>query len=397
MGALTGLKILDFSTLLPGPMGTMMLADLGADVISVTGPGKPDLMNGFPPIIDELGSSASSAWLGRNKRSIELNLKKPEAVEAVKKMIMDYDIVIEQFRPGVMAKLGLGYEDLKAVNPGIIYCSISGFGQNGPLVQKADHDLNYMALSGNLVFMDGKEPQTVNIPNFHLADITGGGYVAPIAILAAVYHRMQTGEGQYIDLGMLDGIMAFNCIEGLGVLAARKYPEAKGWHNRHISGLAIGPNVAPYQTKDGKYMMVSSMEPKFLANLCETLGFPEWANGKAFYKEPETVRAALTEKFKEKTRDEWTEIFMNVDACVEPILDIVEAWDSEQLKAREMSVEVPLSIAADKTIEQIANPIKFSATPVEYKHTGYPVGYNTQEVLSELGFSDEVIADISAQ
>lgn len=151
MGALSGLKILDFSTLLPGPLATMLMADLGAEVISVSAPGRPDLMNGYPPIIDELGISATSAWLGRNKKTICLNLKKPGAVAAVKKLVHEYDIVVEQFRPGAMKRLGLDYETLKKENPALIYCSITGYGQNGPLMMRADHDINYVALSGNML------------------------------------------------------------------------------------------------------------------------------------------------------------------------------------------------------------------------------------------------------
>ncbi len=385
MGALSSLKVLDFSTLLPGPLCTMFLADLGADVVSVCAPGKPDLMNNYPPILDELGISASYSWLGRNKRSVELNLKNPKAVEAVKKLVKEYDIVVEQFRPGVMKKLGLDYETLRQENPALIYCSITGYGQNGPMAMKPGHDINYVALSGNMLMMDGNEPQAVSIPNFHLADIAGGGYMSTIAILAAVQYREKTGKGQYIDMSMMDGILPFACIEGAGVLASRTYPE--GWQDRHVSGVCNGPHYNLYETADKKYMSVGALEPKFFAALCNTLGLLEWADGKIINEDQAKMKEVFTAKFKEKTRDEWTEIFSKVDACVEPALDITEMAKNEQVLARGMIAKVPLSLATDKTVEQIGNPVKLSESPVEYRHTAYPIGYHTDEVMASVGMS----------
>ncbi|MBQ6662161.1 MAG: CoA transferase [Firmicutes bacterium] len=392
MGALSSLKILDFSTLLPGPLATMFLADLGADVISVSAPGKPDLMNFFPPIIDELGVSASFAWLGRNKRSMELNLKNPAAVAAVKKLVKEYDIVVEQFRPGVMKRLGLDYETLKQENPALIYCSISGYGQTGPMAMKPGHDINYVALSGNMLMMDGKTPQKVSIPNFHLADIAGGGYMSAMAILAAVHYRDMTGKGQYLDMSMMDSILPFACIEGAGVLAARKYPQ--GWQGLTVSGTQNGPHYDVYETKDHKYMSVGALEPKFFAALCQTLGLPEWMDGKIIKKDPELMRETFRAKFLEKTRAEWTQLFRTVDACVEPVYDISEMVETEQVKAREMVVSVPLATQEEKTVEQIANPIKMSETPAQYKHTAYPTGYSTQEVLKWIGLTDQEIEEV---
>lgn len=390
MGALSSLKILDFSTLLPGPLATMFLADMGADVISVSAPRKPDLMNNYPPMIEELGVSASYAWLGRNKRTINLNLKKPQAVEAVKKMVREYDIVVEQFRPGVMKKLGLDYVTLRKENPALIYCSISGYGQTGPMALRPGHDINYVALSGNMLMMDGNEPQKVSIPNFHLADIAGGGYMSAIAILAAVQYREKTGKGQYIDMSMMDSILPFACIEGAGVLAARQYP--KGWKNRTVAGTANGPHYDVYETKDKKYMSVGALEPKFFATLCTTLGLPEWADGHIIREAPEAMRSAFQMKFKEKTQTEWTKIFSKVDACVEPVYDIYEMCSQEQVVARGMIAKVPLSLDTEKTVEQIGNPIRLSESPVEYLHTAYPIGYHTEEVMHEFGYTvDEVI------
>ena len=394
MGALSSLKILDFSALLPGPLATMFMADLGAEVVSVSAPGKPDLMNNYPPVIDELGVSASAAWLGRNKKTITLNLKKPEAVAAVKQMVKEYDIVVEQFRPGVMKKLGLDYETLKKENPALIYCSISGYGQNGPMAMRADHDINYVAISGNMLMMEATSAvASGDVSNFHLADIAGGGYMSTIAILAAVQYREKTGKGQYIDMSMLDGILPFACVEGCGVLASRKYP--KGWKNLTMSGVANGPHYDVYETADKKYMSVGALEPKFYANLFQALGLTEWMDGKIINENPELLRETLQKKFKEKTRDEWTALFAEVDTCVEPVLDISEMCSNEQVIARGMTPEVPLAMHPEKTVEQIGNPIKLSESPVEYRHTAYPVGYHTKDVLKEIGLSEEEISNIS--
>lgn len=394
MGALSSLKVLDFSTLLPGPLATMLLADLGADVISVSAPGKPDLMNGFPPMIDDLGISASVAWLGRNKRSINLNLKKPESVEAVKKLVKDYDIVVEQFRPGVMKRLGVDYETLKKENPALIYCSITGYGQEVPMSHKVGHDLNYLGISGNMVFMNDEAPQPVSIPNFQLADVAGGGYMSVIAILSAVQYREKTGKGQYIDLSLMDSIMPFTCVETCGVLASRRAPGS--WKAHTVTGTANGPHYDVYETADKKYVSVGALEPKFFATLCKTLGFPQWADGKIIREDPETLRAAFKKTFKEKTRAEWTAIFSKVDACVEPVLDISEMCENDQVISRGMLPEVPLSLVKNQTVQQIGNPVKLSESPVEYRHTAFPSGYNTREVLENAGFDDEAIAKMSS-
>ena len=394
MGALDSLKILDFSTLLPGPLATMLLADMGAEVVSVSAPGKPDLMNGFPPMIDELGVSASVAWLGRNKKTISLNLKKPESVEAVKKMVKEYDIVVEQFRPGVMKRLGVDYETLKKENPSLIYCSITGYGQDGPMSQKAGHDLNYIGISGNMVFMNQEEPQPVSIPNFQLADVAGGGYMTVIAILAAVQYREKTGKGQYIDLSLMDSILPFTCVEASGVLAARQYPGS--WETRTVTGVANGPHYDVYETLDKKYVSVGALEPKFFAALLKTLGLPEWADGQILKEDPEKLREVFKTKFREKTRDEWTSIFAGVEACVEPVLDISEMCENSQVISRGMLPKVPLSLDRNKTVEQIGNPVRLSESPVEYRHTAYPAGYHTKEVLTRAGYDDGEISKMSS-
>ncbi len=194
MGALSGLKVLDFSTLLPGPYATLVLADLGAEVLKVASGSRPDIVADYPPMVEGTDLSANQAWLGRNKKSIFLNLKKPEAVAMVKELVKEYDIVMEQFRPGVMDRLGLGYKDLKAVNPKIIYCALTGYGQSGPLSHHAGHDINYLARSGNMSYA-GRQATGPVLTNMQIADLAVGSMNSVVGILAAVHHRDITGEG----------------------------------------------------------------------------------------------------------------------------------------------------------------------------------------------------------
>ena len=191
MGALDGYKVLDFSTLLPGPYATMTLADLGAEVLKVSGRDKYDLVVNWPPVIEGAQVTGAQAWLGRGKKTIHLNLKKPEAVEAVKKLVMEYDIIVEQFRPGVMKKLGLSYEQLREVNPRVIYCSITGYGQDGPLSRRAGHDINYIARSG-IAASAGRRESGPSLYNFQIADVAGGSMNAVTSILAAIIYRERT-------------------------------------------------------------------------------------------------------------------------------------------------------------------------------------------------------------
>ena len=203
MGALDGYKILDFTTLLPGPYATMTLADMGAEVLKVSGRDKYDLVVNWPPVVPGAQVTGTQAWLGRNKKTMFLNLKKPAAVEAVKKLVMEYDIVVEQFRPGVMAKLGVGYEQLREVNPRLIYCAITGYGQDGPF---------------------GRREGGPSLYNFQIADVAGGSMNAVSSILAAIIYRDRTGEGQFIDVSMQDSVIPFNSMDGAAYFAGGPMP-----------------------------------------------------------------------------------------------------------------------------------------------------------------------------
>lgn len=384
MGALDGYKVLDFTTLLPGPYATMTLADLGAEVLKVSSKDKYDLVVNWPPVIEGTQVTGAQAWLGRGKKTIHLNLKKPEAVEAVKKLVMDYDIIVEQFRPGVMKKLGLSYEQLREVNPRIIYCSITGYGQNGPLAMRAGHDINYMARSG-IAASAGRKQGGPSLYNFQIADVAGGSMNAVTSILAAIIYRERTGKGQYIDVSMQDSIVPFNSMDGASLFAGGNVPARE-------SGLLNGGGIYDfYETSDSGYMSVGALEPKFWAALCDGVGHPEWRDGTILRTDTPMVKNELTRIFRTKTRAEWTQIFSELDACVEPVMDLNEVAQDEHLKSRGMwpSVEIPLTDG--KEITQMGCPIHLSESPVQYRHAGYPEGHHTFEILRGLGYSDREI------
>ena len=390
MSALTGLKVLDFTTLLPGPYATLILADLGAEVLHISRPGNEDVVTNWPPLIDGTEITAVAAWLGRGKKSISLNLKKPSAIEAVRRLVLEYDILVEQFRPGVMEKLGLGYDELKMINPGLIYCSITGYGQTGPHKDKAGHDCNYLALSG-ILSAAGRKAEGPSLYNFQIADVAGGSNNAVIGILAAVYQRMQTKKGQYIDISLCDSVVPFHSMDGAAYFGGGREPGRE-------EGLLNGGSIYDlYETADGEYMSVGALEPKFFAELCETLGFPEWRDGGILKQDVVFVKQALREKFRTKTKAEWTELFRNRDACVEPVLSLSEAVENEQLKARRMWPEVPLYDHSGRSIVQPGCAIRMSDSPVPYTMTGEPEGSHTGEVLSGLGFSEEEIGEMTSQ
>ncbi|QCT69771.1 CoA transferase [Eubacterium maltosivorans] len=389
-GALEGLKILDFSTLLPGPFATTMLADLGAEVLKISGPGKPDIVLDYPPFIEGTTVSANQAWLGRNKKTMLLNLKKPGAVEVVKKLIMEYDIVMEQFRPGVMEKLGLGYEALAEINPRLIYCSLTGYGQTGPLSHRAGHDINYLARSGNMAQAGRAETGPV-LTNMQVADVAVGSMNSVIGILAAVQYRNRTGKGQRVDIAMLDGLIPFNGMDGTAFLAAGKVPKREG---ERLNG---GCMYDFYETKDGQYLSVGALEPKFWAEFCHCIGREDLIEGSVWPEDVKAVKEVIRGILKEKTRDEWMAVFDGCDVCVEPVLSVQEALlEDAHIRAREMVVEVELPLSDGKKVPQYGTAVKLSESPAQYRFGGYPVGYHTEAVLKALGCSDDAIESLTS-
>ncbi|AOY88237.1 carnitine dehydratase [Marinobacter salinus] len=351
-GPLTSLKVLDFSTLLPGPYATMLLADMGADVLRVEAPDRVDLTKVMPPF-DGKNSTAFS-YLTRGKKTLPLNLKQADDIEKVKELIHDYDIVIEQFRPGVMDRLGIGYETLKAINPKLIYCAITGYGQTGPYRDRAGHDINYLALSG-VSSHCGRADSGPPPMGIQIADVAGGSHHAVMGILAAVIHRQQTGEGQFVDISMTDAAFALNAMSGAACLAG-------GQEQKPESSLLNGGSFYDYyRTKDGRWLSVGSLEPQFSARFCDTLDLADMKS-LALSQKPEhqqKLKQALKEKIAGKTLAEWQATFADQDACVEPVLTISEAAEHPQLKARDMVIEVDRGDG--KLQMQIGRPVKFSA------------------------------------
>lgn len=266
-GPLSSLKILDFSGLLPGPFGTLLLADMGAEVLRVESPSRPDMVRLMPPF--DGGVSACHAFLNRSKRGIAIDLKTPEGVEVVKKLVQEYDIVVEQFRPGVMDRLGVGYEALRAVNPKLIYCAITGYGQTGPFRDRAGHDMNYLAVAGVLGYNGRKEtgpgPMAVQV-----ADVAGGSLHAVTGILAAVIHRMQTGVGQMVDISMTDAAFSLHALTGPQALVGGIEPTMEG---TQLNG---GSFYDCYETSDGRYLSVGGLEPQFFLQFCHAIGRRSW-------------------------------------------------------------------------------------------------------------------------
>ncbi len=387
MGVLSNLKILDFSTLLPGPFATLMLADLGAEVIHVESATRPDLVRNMEPRVN--GVSVIHSALNRNKKSLTLNLKQAEAVEIINSLVADYDIVVEQFRPGVMERLGVGYPQLSEINPSVIYCSISGYGQTGPYRERAGHDNNYLSIAG-LNGYAGRKAERTPIMGVPIADLAGGSLHSVIGILAAVNHRTVSGEGQHVDISMTDAAFSLNVLFGCNYLAANEEP-----HSGEML-LNGGSFYDYYETSDGRYMSVGSLEPHFFRVLCLTLG------GEALLvlgrrQEKDSIRqfrAELERLFKQKTQAQWCEIFAEKDACVEPVLSFAEATENEQLVARGMMTDVPMP---EGTVQrQISNPIKFSAARARYDFSGVSPGEHNTEILSGLGMSEKDIKQLAA-
>lgn len=385
LGPLASLKILDFSTLLPGPFASLLLADMGAEVLRIESPSRMDLLRVLPP--HDRGVSASHAYLNRNKRSLALDLKQAAALDVVKQLLKDYDIVLEQFRPGVMERLGLGYEALKAINPKLIYVSITGYGQTGPYKDRAGHDINYLALAG-LASYTGRADSGPLPLGMQVADIAGGSLHGVIGLLAAVIARQQTGQGQHLDVSMTDCAFSLNAMAGAGYLACGEEP---GREEQMLNG---GSFYDYYRSRDGRWLSVGSLEPAFMQQLCMALGRPELA-AKGLSPKPaeqQALKNELKAEFEKHDFAELCELFAGVDACVEPVLSLSEALRHPQLRARELVTEVPRGDGTRQA--QMACPLKFSDGLPEPRFVGAALGQHTDQVLAELGFSAERIEEL---
>lgn len=385
MQPLKGLKILDFSTLLPGPYATQLLADMGADVLRIEAPKRPDLLKMMPPMVGKV--SAAHASINRNKKSLALDLKHPEAKKIILQLLKEYDIVIEQFRPGVMAKFGLDYESLKTTQTQLIYCSITGYGQTGPLKNKAGHDINYLALSG-LASYSGRKDTGPVLSGTQIADIAGGSHHAVMAILAAVIERTNTGQGQYLDISMSDAAFTLNTMFGAGALVSEKDP---GCGTEMLNG---GLFYDYYKTADDRYLSIGSLEPLFAVNLLKHLGLEYLMSKLADQGEASQteVKQALANKIAEKTLTTWQSEFENLDVCVEPVLTVNEAASHPHFIQRRMLSEAVDS--SGNTIKQINTALPFK---VQGNHqSGVKLGFNSKEILQSLSYSEDDIIKLKS-
>ena len=388
---LSGIKILDFTTLLPGPFATMILSDLGAEVLRVESHTRIDMARIAPPYVDKAGTvSCMHAYLNRNKKSIALDLKYEESIAIIKQLISEkgYDVVIEQFRPGAMGRLGLSYETLSGINPGLIYCSITGYGQTGPLRDRAGHDINYLSQAGVMSY-SGSKDRGPYLMGIQMADVGSGSNNAALGIMATIIHRMKTGEGQYIDVSMTDGMFPYHVVSGLGCLVGGTEP---GYETEILNG---GSLYGFYETSDNKYLSFGGLEPQFLSVFLNVLGLSSYIPRLMEHGIADEVKQRVTEVIRSRDLSHWEDVFKDVDACVGPVLTVKEATMSEHAKARGLVVEVP---GPDGTpIPQIAYPTRFSKYKPEYHRAGPSLGQDTSDVLKDLGLSGADIADLKSK
>ena len=363
MHPLSGIKVLDFTTLLPGPMATMYLADWGADVIRIEAPDREDMSRVMPPFAQ--GTSTTHAFLNRSKKSVVLDLKDAGARVKLAELVRTCDIVIEQFRPGVMTKFGLDYATLSVENPRLIYCSLTGYGQTGPCKDKAGHDINYAALTG-MAAMTGSQEHGPVLHGAPVCDMAGA-YHALFGLMIALYHREKTGEGQYIDVSITDSSLMLSGLWAQMGLAAQTYPS---WESTVLNG---GSFYGYYKTKDGQYLSVGGLEPKFFRVFLEAIGglnILAMDPGQA-----PAVKQAIQAKLEMKTSAEWLELFAGLDVCVEPVLGFDRIEEHPHFIARGMFVEVDGEGGSRQ--KQLASPLRFSGLRPIYRHVGAKKGANS--------------------
>ncbi|HVF21222.1 MAG TPA: CaiB/BaiF CoA-transferase family protein [Mycobacteriales bacterium] len=386
-GPLAGVRVLDLSRLLPGGYCTMVLADLGADVVKVEEPGKGDYLRWMPPYAST-GEGGMHLALNRGKRSITLDLKNEVGRSLLAELAETADVLVESFRPGVMDRLGVGYDALRARNPRLVYAAISGYGATGPYVQRAGHDINYLAYAGALSFSGHPETGPWQ-PGLQIGDLGGGGLMALVAILVALRVRDETGEGQLCDVSMTDGILSWLTLHAGAFGASGEVPEPG--REKLNGGLAC---YGVYRCGDGRHIAVGALEPQFFVALTSALGVPELAAGQYDPARQAELRQRLEECFATAPRDEWAALLEDVDACVTPVLDLAEAYDDPQAQARGMVV--PQRLADGSEFRQIGVVPRLSATPGRVGDPPSAIGADTDEVLASLGRTPKQIAALRA-
>ena len=362
--ALEGCRILDLSRLLPGPYCSMMLAGLGAEVIKVEEPKVGDPTRKSPPLAGKQG--IAFALLNRDKKSLAIDLKHPEGREVFLKLASSADVLLEQFRPGVCDRLGIGYSVISQLNPRIVFCSLTGFGQNGPHRDRSGHDLNYLALSGVLGLISDRQGFPV-IPGVQVADIAGG-MVSAFGILAALMARERTGRGQFVDISMFDVMMGMLTVPSSQQFAGKAIPVGGKYG---LSGAYPFYNI--YRTSDGRFMTLGALEPKFWVNFCHAAGREDLAS-RQFDEgaERDDLFQQVTKIFESRSQAEWIELMKEADCCCEPVLSMTEAFSHPQAVARAMTKQLGLSF-------------KLSETPAGWLGGSPLLGQHTDELLAEAG------------
>lgn len=371
---LSGIRILDLSRLLPGPFATFVLAELGAEVDKVEDADAGDYLRHMPPSVD--GINAVFRVLHRGKRSVVLDLKREEGRAAFLRLVPRYDVLVESFRPGVMERLGLSYDVLSALHPGLVMCAITGYGQTGPLAGRAGHDLDYLARSG-VLSLGGPSEGPPEVPGTQLADVGGGGLVASTQILAALFARSRTGRGAYLDVAMCDGAASFGAFGLLSHLAGLDCAAGRG---------PLMGGIAPYRTyatRDGKAVALGALEPKFWAAFSRAVGLPVDMNALAPGPHQAEIIEQLTAIFASRTRAEWEAFAARHDVCLEPVLTPEEAVNDPHLRARDVlgytSEGVPYLRWPGGNSPELPAPAQ---------------GEHGDAILGEAGFTPEEIAEL---
>jgi crotonobetainyl-CoA:carnitine CoA-transferase CaiB-like acyl-CoA transferase len=380
--ALSGLRVLDLTRLLPGAFCSLLLADQGAEVIKIEQPGKGDYNRAFAPIHKK--ESGSFLLLNRNKKSLTLNLKADLGKEILLKLVETADVVVEGFRPGVMTRLGLGYQRLAERNPRIIYCAISGYGQDGPDVEVSGHDINYMAQGGALQLFAERGRRPI-VPGLSIADVGGGSLTAVFGILTALLARERTGRGQFVDISMLDGVISWLTYHGADYLFAGTEPRGG---ERPFLGLAACYNV--YTCADGRFLSLGIIEEHFWHRFCNLIDRPDlkskqWPEGKEAEIQYEEVAAC----FASESCDTWVKRLTEADIPVARINTMEEAFNDPQVRHREMLQYIDHPV--EGRIPQLGFPVKFSHTPARMKTPPPLLGEHTDEILAACGYDQSEI------
>jgi alpha-methylacyl-CoA racemase len=385
---LEGVRVLDLSRLLPGGFCSLLLSDFGADVLKVEDTGMGDYVRWAPPLYEGAERSAAGALflaLNRGKRSIRVDLKTSEGRDVLLRLAQSHDVLLESFRPGVLDRLGVGYEQLSAVNPGLVYCAITGYGQDGPFRDRAGHDMNYLARVG-LLGLTG-EAAPVQAAG-QIADVGGGALMAAFGILAALRERDRSGLGQLVDASMSDGALSF-----LAMVAARHFADgvvpARG--ALELAGGLLC--YRPYECSDGGWVALGALEAKFWQAWCRGVGREDLVD-RQFDPPGSDAHAEVAAVFRGRTRAEWEAFAAEHDCCLEPVLALDEALDSDLVREREMVVELEQP-GAERTVRLLGVPVKLSRTPGDAARAPGPVlGADTDAVLREAGYSAGEIAGL---